>query len=67
MDVSNHQAKYGFGIDREKVVAQLRHTADMIEQGHIVVKEVAYTLKAVDDDFRSDVVSLVLVSPVGKD
>lgn len=63
MDVSNKQAKYGFGIDKDKVVAELRHTADMIEQGHVVVQGVSYTLQSIEDDFRKDIVQLTLVSP----
>lgn len=66
MDASHHQAKYGFGLDRDKVVAELRNTADLIEKGEIVVKELAYTQKAVEDDFRSDILQLTFVAPVEK-
>lgn len=62
MDVSHKQANFGFGIDKEKVVSALRHTADRIEQGHTIVQGLSYTLQSTEDDFRKDIVQLTLVS-----
>lgn len=66
MDTSHHQAKHGFGIDKDKVVSELRNTADLIEKGEIIVKELSYTLKSAEDNYRSDILTFTFVSPVDK-
>jgi tryptophan synthase alpha subunit len=62
IDPSTKTGDYGFGIDKEKVVAVLRKVADEVDCGKILVNEFSHTLTAGTDDYRTDAITIKFVA-----